>query len=545
MKRDFDAIAKETFDLIVIGGGIIGTGIARDAAMRGVKTLLIEKEDFAYGTTSRSSRLIHGGLRYLQLLEFHLVQQDLGEREVLLKIAPHLVHPFPFIIPLTSLYYRVALSIGVRLYDLMASGKSMPSHQHLSRREAIDMEPELGELKNLAGALLYYDCQAPFTERLCIENVLSALEEGAFAANHACVVGFLRDGNDVCGVKVQDALSGERYQVKSRLVVNAAGHWVDCVRDLLRGGPASFVRRTKGVHLLTPKLANKALVLFSPTDNRLFFVMPWLDYTLIGTTDTDYSGDLDAVYADEQDVAYLLHGAGQVFPRLKSEDVLYTFAGLRPLAHIGGEKPSQVTREHKILDHKGRDGIEGLVSVLGGKITAYRAVAREAVDVVCRKLGMKARCRTAEALLPGALAVSQRALAQAARESGLQTETVAYLAAVYGSRFSEVVDLARRDKRSKQALCPHCPDILAQVEHAVKEEGALTVSDFLLRRSAVGLASCQGLDAVDTVAQEIGRLLGLSKADMQRQVEAYRSQAGLGQRFRAGFGKRARPTKKV
>lgn len=402
MKRDFDAIAKETFDLIVIGGGIIGTGIARDAAMRGVKTLLIEKEDFAYGTASRSSRLIHGGLRYLQLLEFHLVQQDLGEREVLLKIAPHLVHPFPFIIPLTSLYYRVALSIGVRLYDLMASGKSMPSHQHLSRREAIDMEPELGELKNLAGALLYYDCQAPFTERLCIENVLSALEEGAFAANHACVVGFLRDGNDVCGVKVQDALSGERYQVKSRLVVNAAGHWVDCVRDLLRGGPASFVRRTKGVHLLTPKLANKALVLFSPTDNRLFFVMPWLDYTLIGTTDTDYSGDLDAVYADEQDVAYLLHGAGQVFPRLKSEDVLYTFAGLRPLAHIGGEKPSQVTREHKILDHKGRDGIEGLVSVLGGKITAYRAVAREAVDVVCRKLGMKARCRTAEALLPGA-----------------------------------------------------------------------------------------------------------------------------------------------
>src|SRR4030042_5695411 len=463
MKRDIASLGRDKFDLVVVGGGIIGTGIARDAALRGIKTLLIEKEDFGYGSTSRSSRLIHGGLRYLRTFEFHLVGQDLREREVLLKIAPHLVYPYPFVIPISTLYYQVALSLGVRMYDVMAAGKSLPSHQHLSRRETLEMEPELAEIKGLKGAILYYDCQAPFTERLGVENVLCASEHGATVINHAQLTGFLRDGNDVCGIKMLDCLSGETYKVKARLVVNAAGHWVDCVRDLLHGGPASTVRRTKGIHLLTPKLTNKALVLFSPIDGRLFFVMPWLGYTLIGTTDTDYQGDLDAICADESDVAYMLNGLHQAFPKLREEDIIYTTPGLRSLAHIGGERGSNIPREHKVLAHKGRDGIGGLISVLGGKITAYRAVAKDVVNVVCRKL------------------------------------------------------------RGGQSVCSHCKDILAQVEYSVNEESALTVSDFLLRRSTVGLESCQGLDSVETVAQEMGRLLGWSKAEQQRQGEVYRA----------------------
>ena len=545
MKRDINAIAREKFDLIVVGGGIIGTGIARDASLRGIKTLLIEKEDFGYGTTSRSSRLIHGGLRYLRMLEFHLVRQDLLEREALLKIAPHLVHAFPFIIPITSLYYEVALSIGVRMYDVMASGKSMPSHQHLSRREVLEIEPELEELKGLKGGLLYYDCQAPFTERLGIENVLSAAENGATILNHAQLTGFIRDGNDVRGIEMLDCLSGETYRVKARLVVNAAGHWVDCVRDLLRGGPASTVRRTKGIHLLTPRLTQKALVLFSPVDGRLFFVMPWLDYTLIGTTDTDYSGDLDAVCAEEADVAYMLAGIREVFPKLREDNIIYTMAGLRSLAHIGGERASNITREHKVLDHKKRDGIEGLVSVLGGKITAYRAVAKDAVDTVCRKLGVKAMCTTAEVPLPGAPAVSQQKMTSAARESSLPLNTVRHLAALYGSRFSQVLDLVQHDKRGGQRLCPHSPDILAQVQHSVKEESAFTVADFLLRRSNAGLMSCQGLDAVETVAQEMGRLHTWSQAEQRRQVEDYRARAALCQHFRSGSVKRSRQSSKV
>jgi glycerol-3-phosphate dehydrogenase len=534
MKRDTSTLGKEKFDLVVIGGGIIGTGVARDAALRGIKTLLIEKEDFGYGTTSRSSRLIHGGLRYLQQLEFHLVRQDLHEREVLLHIAPHLVHPYPFIIPMATLFYSVALRLGVPLYDLLSFDKSIPSRKYFSKRESIDMEPELAELKSLSGAYMYYDCQAPYTERLGIENVLSAAEHGTTIINHARLTGFLRDGNDVCGVEVQDAISGEVYKVKAKLVVNATGHWVDCVRDLLRSGPASTLRRTKGIHLLVPKLCHKGLVLFSPVDNRLFFAMPWLDYTLIGTTDTDYDGDLDNVYADKSDVSYLLGSVHQVFPDLREEDIFYAIAGLRPLAHLGGEKPSQVSREHRIIDHNQRDGIEGLVTVLGGKITAYRAVAKDAVDVVCHKLGMKAKCTTAEVPLPGAPAVTQREVEQAAQKSDLPTDTVAHLAALYGSRFSGVLDIVSKDKRGAQPLCPHCKDILAQVRHAIEEESALTISDFLLRRSLSGLAHCQGLDAVEKVAQEMGHLLGWSAAEQQRQAEAYRAQAALGQRFRAG-----------
>ncbi|HEX7364610.1 MAG TPA: glycerol-3-phosphate dehydrogenase/oxidase [Dehalococcoidia bacterium] len=545
MKRDLDAIAREKFDLIVVGGGIIGTGVARDASLRGIKTLLIEKEDFGYGTTSRSSRLIHGGLRYLRMLEFHLVRQDLMEREVLLKIAPHLVHPFPFLIPVTNLYYEAALSMGVRMYDIMASGKSMPSHQHLSRREALEIEPELEELKGLRGALQYYDCQAPYTERLGIENVLSAAGNGAMVANHAQLTGFIRNGNDVAGIEFQDCLTGEKYDVKSRLVVNAAGHWVDCVRDLLRSGPASVVRRTKGIHLLTTRLTQKALVLFSPVDGRLFFVMPWLDYTLIGTTDTDYKGDLDAVCADRADVDYMLNSLQQVFPKLREDDIIYTMAGLRSLVHSGGERPSNITREHKVLDHKLRDGIDGLVSVLGGKITAYRAVAKDAVDTVCRKLGVRATCTTADVPLPGAPSVSQKEMADAARESTLPLNTVRHLAALYGSRFSQVLKIVQKAKGSGRRLCPHSPDIVAQVEHAVKEEGAMTIADFMLRRTAVGLMSCQGLDAVEPVAAEMGRLLKWSQAEQKRQVGYYLSRMALCQQFRTGSAKRPKKTSKV
>jgi glycerol-3-phosphate dehydrogenase len=342
-----------------------------------------------------------------------------------------------------------------------------------------------------------------------------------------------------------DCLSGETYKVKARLVVNAAGHWVDCVRDLLRSGPASTVRRTKGIHLLTPRLTQKALVLFSPVDGRLFFVMPWLDYTLIGTTDTDYKGDLDAVCADKADVDYMLGSVRQVFPKLREEDIFFTMAGLRSLVHSGGERPSDITRDHRVLDHKLRDGIEGLVSVLGGKITAYRAVAKDAVDTVCRKLGVKAACTTAEVPLPGAPAVSQEKMANAARESSLPLNTVRHLAALYGSRFSQVLKLVESNKRGGQRLCPHSPDILAQVEHSVKEESALTVADFLLRRSNAGLMSCQSLDAVETVAQEMGRLLKWSQAEQRRQVEDYRAQAALCQHFRAGTSKQLKKPRKV
>jgi glycerol-3-phosphate dehydrogenase len=256
--------------------------------------------------------------------------------------------------------------------------------------------------------------------------------------------------------------------------------------------------------------------------------MPWLNYTLIGSTDTDYDGDLDAVAADESDVAYLLAGARQVFPEIKEKDVFYATAGLRPLAHIGGEKPSQVTRQHKIIDHATRDGIDGMVTVLGGKITAYRAVAEEAVDVSCRKLRIEAKCTTAQIPLPGATAKTERK----SDNANIPAEIREHLADLYGSLSDDVLGRLSANKAGADPVCPHCKDILAQVQYAIEEESALTVGDFLLRRSVSGLAQCQGLDAVENVAKEMGRILGWSIEEQKRQVGTYKTQAQLGQVFR-------------
>lgn len=524
LKRNFDSVASQTFDIIVIGGGIIGAGIARDAVLRRFKTLLVEKEDFAYGTTSRSSRLIHGGMRYLRRLELGLVHQDLREREILLNIAPHLVHPLPFVIPISNArpLQRAALPFGLMLYDLLFYHKSLPSHQRLSRSETLELEPGL-EQQGLAGSYLYYDCQSPFVERLCLENVLSATEHGATALNHTKVVGLLRNGNGVSGVKVQDMISGETYETKARIVINATGHWVDSLREMLGKSTSTMIRRTKGIHLLVPQISCNAVVLFALADNRLFFVIPWQGYSLIGTTDTDYSGDLDAVEAEKEDVTYLLTEVRRIFPSIDSQKIFHASAGLRALARSSSRNPSDVSRSHKLVDHEREDGIHGFVSVLGGKITAYRAVAEQVVDLVCKKLSSQSRCTTDQLPLPGAPSVTKQIIENAASDRGITVEIASHLANLYGSRFTEVLELLNQDPQGAQGLCSHSPDILAQVQHAVEYEGALTVDDFLLRRSALGLGPCLGLDALEHIADEMGSLLHWSQTERQKQIALYRT----------------------
>jgi glycerol-3-phosphate dehydrogenase len=531
MKRDFESLGATTYDLIVVGGGIMGSGIARDAALRGIRTLLLEKDDFSSGTTSRSSRLIHGGLRYLRQMELGLVRQDMREREVLLRMAPHLVRPLRFIVPVTRPMDRVALPLGMLLYDLLSFDKSLPGRRRVSNRDIGDLEPDL-ELEGIAGAYLYSDCQVSLTERLCIENVLSAVHSGATAMNHARVTGLVRNGASVSGVHVRDALSGRQYRALGRITINATGHWADEIEQTTGADSRPRVRRTRGAHLVTRRLSTNAIASLSRTDNRLFFVIPWQGFSLIGTTDTDFDGDPDVVYADAADVSYLLASAGTLFPSLKKDDILYAMAGLRTLVGGGGGNSSDVSRSHRLVDHESADGIDGFISLLGGKITGYRAIAQQTVDLVSRKLRLQAPCRTAEEPLPGAPAVTEEEIERAARENGVTESVAAHLAGLYGSRFGEVLRLAAEDARGNQLLCSHCPDIVAQVWHAVTEEGALTVSDFLLRRSVVGLGPCQGLDAAETVADEMGRLLGWDSGECRRQVAVYRESARLGQVFR-------------
>lgn len=531
MKRDFADITGKSFDLIVVGGGIIGASVARDASMRGLKTLILEKEDFAAGTTSRSTRLIHGGFRYLQHFEFGLVREDMREREILLHIAPHLVHPLPFLIPLTKPVDRFVMSMGTLLYDILSYDKSVPGRKHYSRETTQKMEPNM-QLENLRGSDLYYDCQIWFTERLCLENIISAVDNKAVALNHAKVVGILKDGNVVRGVKVQDTLTGKEYDVASRMVVNAAGHWMDAICGMVYGQSKKMVRRSKGVHLLTPRLSNNALVLYAKSDGRLWFVTPWGKYSLVGTTDTDYTKDLEAVYAEKEDVHYIMHEAQRVFPSLKMEDIYYSYAGLRSLPDSGDEKPGSVSRAHKTIDHEKTDNIKGIISVLGGKITGGRGIADEITDLVCKKLVVEAECKTAVTPLPGAPMVTKDELQKYAGDAGMDFDTVSYLASLYGSRLPAVLAIAEKGSRGKQTLCTHSKEITAQIWYAVAEESAITLSDFMFRRSSLGLMECQGSDAADVVAKEMTRLLGWSPQEQKQQITDYKNTLALGQRYK-------------
>ncbi len=531
MKRDFKKIQEQNFDLAVIGGGIVGTGIARDAALRGIKTLLVDKEDYAYGTTSTSSRLIHGGFRYLRQLEFGLVRQDMREREILLSIAPHLVHPLLFLMPISSFKDRIIMALGMRLYDILSYDKNLPTYHYYSKRKTLEMEPGLA-IANLRGSYQFYDCQIPFAERLCIENAMSAAEQGATVLNHAKCLEILREGNVVTGIQVEDTLTGHSYTVSTRIVVNAAGPWMDIVHGKLKTESTPMLRRTKGIHLVTHSISKNAHVLFSQSDGRLFFVIPWEGYSLIGTTDTDFADDSDTVAADTNDVEYLLREVGRAFAGVKKDDVYYTFAGLRALAGSSDGSASNVTRGHRLIDHEKTDGLIGAMSVVGGKLTGYRAVAEETVDVISRKLNVDKPCTTAKTPLPGAPSLSQEEMTSISLDSGLPVETISHLHDIYGSRLNEVIELSKRDQRGKQHICSHSRDIIAQIWHAVETEQARTPADFLLRRSFTGMASCLGLDAVETVTEEMGKLLGWNESERQRQKDEYRSYISLSQRFR-------------
>ena len=534
MKRDFNRLKGENFDLIVVGGGIVGAGIARDAALRGLHTLLVEKEGFAHGTTSRSTRLIHGGLRYLRTMQLKLVRQDLREREIIFKIAPHLVHRLQFVIPAlrSEPFYRFSLPFGLYLYDFLAKGKGIPRWRRLSRQKTLELEPNLAGIDGLVASFLYYDCQAEFMERLCLENLLSAAENGACILNHAAATDLLVTDDTVHGIEIKDTLTGEDYTAKGRMVVNAGGHWADLIWDKHDIKSKDRLRRTKGIHLLARKVSNNALVLFAKSDGRLFFVIPLGEYSLIGTTDTDYTDDLDSIYASASDVEYLVTEMRHYFPNFGQGDIYYAMAGLRSLVASGDKTASDTSRAHKLVDHEQKSGIKDFITVLGGKITAYRAIGEEVLDLVCKKFNVRAPCVTADTPLPGAPAVPAQDVEQAAQRSGLPLETVAYLAALYGSRFSSVLDYVREDKRLGQPIAASCPDILAQIKYAVNEEEALTLSDFLLCCTNIGLGQSQGLDTVETVAREIGPLLGWSNTEQQDQIESYRALAALGQRFR-------------
>jgi glycerol-3-phosphate dehydrogenase len=539
-ENDFERLERELWDVLVVGGGIVGTGIARDLALRGLKVALVERDDLASGTSSRPTRLIHGGLRYLEMFDFGLVRTDMREREVLLRLAPHLVQPLQFLMPMygRSVLYQAKLRAGMQLYDALSYDKSLPTRQWLNKRQLLRVEPGLNQA-GLQGAWQFYDGQVSFVERLVVENALDAAEHGALIATSAPAVGFLRDDlGGVKGVHVTDRLSGRGVDARARLTVNATGPWLDLTTASLRRGRRPLLRLTKGVHLVTPAATRQAHVLFAQRDGRLFFVIPWMGYSLLGTTDTDYSDDPADAQATEADVEYLVDEARRVFPDGDFEHVHYAYAGVRALVRIEHVSEGKVSRKHALHDHARRDGVPGIVSVVGGKVTGYRAIAEEVGDLVARKLRLPKHndpATDARPLPGGRLedlpSYIERDLAARARGLALERDQVEHLAATYGSLAPAILQRAERDSHLAQRVCPGEPTIAAQIEHAVESEWALSLGDILLRRTGLGLRACQALHCLDAVAAYAAPLLGWDAAEQQRQVQAYRDEVAPMRRF--------------
>ena len=528
-----DALEGEEFDVAIIGGGIIGAGLARDAALRGLRVALFEKRDFGSGTTAGSTRLIHGGLRYLEMLDFRLVRLDLRERETLLRIAPHLVTPLEFVMPFyrRSLFYRGRMKIGMALYDLLSYDKSLPRHRFLAPAELEKIEPNLRR-QGLQGAAVYYDAQARSPERLCLENILDAREHGAQTFNYAEVTGALRRGGAIESVRVRD-LSGDggrEVSVKARVVINASGPWFDRVAGSLTGpGGRAQIRTTKGTHIACPPVVNRAIVIFSPVDGRLMFVIPWLGYSWVGTTDTDFDGEPAAARATSEDVSYMLRSVAEYFPALGTARVYFSNAGVRALVNEGGSE-SSVSRMHRVADGA-RSGARNLISVLGGKITGYRAIAEEAIDAACAKLNINAPCTTASNPLPGARGSLKPSDVSRAALGG---ETVAHLFALYGSRAGGVIDLATSCARLREPLTPRAPDIAAQVVFAARAEQCARLVDFLLRRTLLGFSQDQGQSAAAHAASLLAEELSWSPARESAEMGLYRDYVVATQAFRDG-----------
>jgi glycerol-3-phosphate dehydrogenase len=534
------ALADGDYDVVVIGGGMAGAGVARDLALRGVSVALVEKGDFAGATTSRSSKLIHGGLRYLELFDVALVRESLRERETLNRLAPHLVRPLPFLVPIYRDAARglIKVRIGLTLYDWLTPGRGRERYRVLRPIDTLSLEPAI-RAENLRGAGYYVDDLLVFPERLCLENVLSACRHGARAFNYAQVEEVVHaPGGAPAGVRVRDLVTGRVATLAARALVNATGPWVDELRALAgvqERGPR-ILRRTKGIHCLLPRLTDHA-VYHSTSDGRMIFVIPWREFSLVGTTDTDFEGDLERVHATQDEVSYLLGEVRRVLPdpRVAVESVAYTYAGVRPLSYEEGKRESDVSRAHKVVTEAGGR----FLSITGTKLTCFRSLAAQLGDRVVRSFGRRAPARTDRFTLDGLDEDPGRVEAHTwldvsaeVASSGLARETLETLVMLYGRAYPRVIDLAGKVPGGADRLCPRNPDIVAQLHLAVQDEMAVSLQDFLLRRTGIGTSRCQGTDCAEPIGRRMGQLLGWTPRRLEAELDAYRAHVARSQRFK-------------
>lgn len=538
MQRDLNATRDQLFDLLIIGGGITGACIARDAAMRGLAVALVEQNDFSHATSAATSKLVHGGLRYLKNGEFGLIRASLRERRVWQSIAPHLVRPVSFVVPLYGAqgWGRWRLGAALTLYDLLAFDKSwfrdpssrLPSHRVISRDDAIALEPFI-DSEGLQSALVYHECQMHSPERLGLECIIDAAKHGAVVANHASVTGFLRERGAVCGAVVRDELGGSMHEVRARLVVNATGPWVDSVLAMLSNADRSpRIRRSKGVHLVVKRLTRNNAVVTQTSSGGHLMIIPWRGYSLIGTTDTVYNGLPEAVGVTDDDVEQLLDDVNLNFPRarLTSADVVHFYAGVRPLIDTDADSRSTygASRRMEIVDHARVDGVEGLISTMGGKWTTARRTADRVVTLAAAKLEKRvSRTRTHRERLPGGALGRFPTFAEfvadaQAHNPQIAGDTIYDLARSHGSRLPDVIAMMNA-RSGHELIIVGRSNYMAEVLLAVREEMAMTLDDVIFRRLGLGTLGSPGMLAIERIAHVMGTELKWSATERSRQIE--------------------------
>jgi glycerol-3-phosphate dehydrogenase len=531
-QENVERLAREEFDLLIIGGGITGVAVARDASLRGFHTALVEKGDFGSGTSSRSTRLVHGGIRYLEYGEFKLVFDACSERHVMRKVAPRLVRPLAFLYPL----YRGQkpapwkLRVGMILYDALSLFRNVQQHRWLHPSEVQRREPLVAG-RGLFSAARYYDAQVD-DARLTLMTAKAAHLHGAVMVNHARVIGLMKAAGRVVGAYVLDETSGREIEVRAKVIVNATGIWTDEVLELDKQRKDPMIRPTKGVHLLVPRVrlhSQHAVIFNVPRDGRHVFLIPWGNFTLIGTTDTDYQGDLDNPAAALDDVEYLLEAIQHTFPgaQIEHDDIISTFAGLRPLVSAPGS-PSALSREHVIVRTQ-----SGLITITGGKLTTHRLMGEQLTDrvqkILAEDFGVHARsgCRTKEPL--------EGAQIERTSASGVDELVGEHLVDTYGSDATWVLAYAEENPSLGERIVPGLPYLMAEALYAVQHEMALTLCDVLIHRThVIHETRGGGLERARAVAEVMAPRLGWDEVEIERQVADYGAQVALTQQWREG-----------
>ncbi|KAA3612527.1 MAG: glycerol-3-phosphate dehydrogenase [Calditrichaeota bacterium] len=539
-------LQSEQFDILIIGGGITGAGIARDAALRGYRTALIEKDDFAAGTSSKSSKLIHGGIRYLQHMEFGLVHEALLERKTLMDIAPHLVHPIEVLFPVYkgSSVPAWMVKIGMLLYDGLSFSKRIGLHRLIPIGKN-DKPERLLLKKGLEKLFMYYDSRADDT-RLVMANIQSAALNSAITANYIKAVDVIQEDGQVKGLKVQDQLSGKKFEVNAHLVCNATGPWNDFVRGELFNDNKQRLRPTKGIHFVVRRKdldIKRTMILSTIQDERPVFVIPWREFVILGTTDTYFEGDPDWVDISVDDVDYLLESYNHYFPKanLTKDKVLSVYSGLRPLTLEEGKSAGEVTREYQIFE-----GPQNFFNILGGKLTTYRTMAEEMVNrlgnALSDHLGILARnskCTTDKLPLNGGDIKNYEQFESEWTEklirNGFEKDTAKNLIESYGENLSEALTIISSRKNGTDKIINNLPYLWGEIDYCCHYEMTLALDDFLMRRTHLfSLDPNQAQDVHLAVADRMAEILDWSGKEKKRQIENYKKKVEMVQSFRVG-----------